>query len=60
MKMIKKRGKKLDNQKKNYEEDYFELVVFLYNKLSQIYDVNQRRHLLLILLFYGMKFKKKF
>ena len=39
------------------EEDSFELVVFIYNKISQIYDVNKRRHLLLILLFYGLKFK---
>jgi hypothetical protein len=39
------------------EDDSFELVVFIYNKISQIYDVNKRRHLLLILLFYGLKFK---
>ena len=42
-----------------HEEDSFELVIFLYNKLSQIYDVNKRRYLLLILLFYGMKFKEE-
>jgi hypothetical protein len=39
------------------EEESFDLVVFIYNKISQIYDVNKRRHLLLILLFYGLKFK---
>ena len=39
------------------EDDSFELVIFIYNKISQIYDVNKRRHLLLILLFYGLKFK---
>ena len=42
-----------------HEEDSFELVLFIYNKISQIYDVNKRRHLLLILLFYGMKFKEE-
>ena len=42
-----------------HDEDAFELVIFIYNKISQIYDVNKRRHLLLILLFYGMKFKEE-
>ena len=42
-----------------HDEDSFELVIFIYNKISQIYDVNKRKHLLLILLFYGMKFKEE-
>ena len=41
------------------EDDAFELVVFIYNKISQIYDISKKRHLLLILLFYGLKYKEE-
>ena len=41
------------------EDDSFELVIFLYNKIAQIYDVNKRRHLEIILLLYGLKFKEE-
>ena len=42
-----------------HEEDSFELVVYIYNKISHIYDISKRRHLLLILLFYGLKYKEE-
>ena len=55
-----KRQKELDEIYPCYhEENSFDLVVFIYNKISHIYDVNKRRHLLLILLLYGMKFKEE-
>ena len=54
------RQKELDEIYPCYHEDNsFDLVLFIYNKISHIYDVNKRRHLLLILLFYGMKFKEE-
>ena len=62
-KMLEKELKKQKELEEIYpcfhEEDSFDLVMFLYNKISQIYDVNKRRHLLLILMFYGMKFKEE-
>ena len=36
-----------------------ELVIFLYNKISQIYDTNKRQYLLLILLFFGLRQKEE-
>ena len=55
-----KRQKELDEIFPCYHDEHaFDLVFFVYNKISQIYDVNKRRHLLLILLFYGMKFKEE-
>ena len=42
-----------------HEEDSFELVIYIYNKISQIYDISKKRHLLLILLFYGLKYKEE-
>ena len=34
-----------------------ELVIFLYNKLEQIYDINTKKYILLLLLFFAMKQK---
>ena len=34
-----------------------ELVLFLYNKIEKIYDINIKKYLLLLLLFFGMKQK---
>jgi len=34
-----------------------ELVIFLYNKIQKIYDINTKKFLLLLLLFFGMKQK---
>ena len=42
-----------------HEEDSFELVIYLYNKISHIYDISKKRHVLLILLFYGLKCKEE-
>ena len=42
-----------------HEDDSFELVLYIYNKISQIYDISKQRHLLLILLFYGLKYKEE-
>ena len=42
-----------------HEDDSFELVLYIYNQISQIYDISKRRHLFLILLFYGLKYKEE-
>jgi hypothetical protein len=42
-----------------HEEDSFELVIYIYNKISHIYDISKKRHLLLILLFYGLKYREE-
>ena len=34
-----------------------ELVIFLYNKIEKIYDINTKKYLLLLLLFFGLKQK---
>ena len=34
-------------------------MIFLYNKLSQIYDIHKQKYLLLILLFFGLKQKEE-
>ena len=34
-------------------------MIFLYNRLSQIYDINKQKYLLLILLFFGLKQKEE-
>ena len=36
-----------------------ELVIFLYNKISQIYDINKQKYLLLLLLFFGLRQKEE-
>ena len=54
-------------KKKNEEEDVptfeqenlMELIIFLYNKISNIYSSDKRKFLLLILLFYNMKQKEE-
>ena len=56
----------LEKQKKT--EDIFptykldnapELVLFLYNKISQIYDIHKQKYLLLLLLFFALKDKEE-
>ena len=42
-----------------HEDDSFELVVYIYNNISKIYDISKQRHLMLILLFYGLKYKEE-
>ena len=42
-----------------HEDDSFELVIYIYNNISKIYDISKQRHLLLILLFYGLKYKEE-
>ena len=55
-----KKQKQLLNVYPTYkEEDYFEFVIFVYNKISQIYDIEKRRDLLLMILFYGLKLKEE-
>ena len=36
-----------------------ELMIFLYNKISQIYDIYRQKYLLLLLLFFGLKQKEE-
>ena len=36
-----------------------ELVIFLYNKISQIYDIYKQKYLFLILLFFGLRQKEE-
>ena len=40
-------------------ENSAELVIYLYNKISQIYDIHKRKYLLLLLLFFGLKQKEE-
>ena len=42
-----------------HEEDSFELIIYIYNKISHIYDISKKKHLLLILFFYGLKCKEE-
>ena len=39
------------------KENAPELVIFLYNKIEQIYDINTKKYILLLLLFFGLKQK---
>ena len=36
-----------------------ELVIYLYNKISQLYDIHKRKYLLLFLLFFGLRQKEE-
>ena len=53
---IKKRKDEFPTYK---EENAPELVLFLYNKIEQIYDINTKKYILLLLLFFGMKQKEE-
>ena len=55
-----KKQKSCEEEEATYKvENAPELVIFLYNKISQIYDTNKQQYLLLILLFFGLRQKEE-
>ena len=52
--------KSIEDEDPSYNvENAPELVIFLYNKISHIFDNNKQKYLLLLLLFFGLKQKEE-
>ena len=52
--------KSIEDDFPTYEsENAPELVIFIYNRISQIYDIHHKKYLLLLLLFFGLKKKEE-
>ena len=52
--------KSIEDEEPSYEmENAPELIIFLYNKISHIYDSHKQKYLLLLLLFFGLRQKEE-
>ena len=52
--------KSIEDEDPTYQvENAPELVIFLYNRISQIYDIHKQKYLLLLLLFFGLRQKEE-
>ena len=52
--------KSIEDEDPTYDtENAPELVIFIYNKICQIYDIQNQKYLLLLLLFFGLKQKEE-